>query len=143
MLVQYFGAPLILTDLHRMLSTIKLDHQMMFRAAKIHDKVADRMLAPEFCRIQLTGAQILPQLAFGVGLPPPQAAHTRTDRWHISIHRPSPLPSPRRGEGDMGGLFGYRFLQTGRAVMPHRMIFLEKRAHIGHIFFDPAAQFVQ
>src|SRR3546814_16520965 len=50
-----------------MLSSIELDHDSSLKTCEIENVVAERMLPPKFCSVDLPAPQRLPQLVFGVG----------------------------------------------------------------------------
>jgi len=50
-----------------MLGTIKLNDNLRFQARKIHNETSDRHLSPEPHAAKLFAAQMLPQVALGVG----------------------------------------------------------------------------
>ena len=50
-----------------MMATIKLDDQSLFKTNKVDNINSDRMLPPEFVRIQLTHSEMFPKEPFCVG----------------------------------------------------------------------------
>src|SRR3546814_1575061 len=48
----------------RMLSSIELDHDSSLKTCEIENVVAERMLPPKFCSVDLPAPQRLPQLVF-------------------------------------------------------------------------------
>ena len=77
-------------NLIRMLATIEFNDQTSFNACEVGNEYVDRVLATKFPPIQLTGAQVPPEQALGVGLIGTQGAR---------VLHPHPYPLPLAGEG--------------------------------------------
>lgn len=58
----------------QMLSAVQLYHQILFKAHKIYDVVADGVLASESVAVKLTGAEGRPERLFTVGLVLPECS---------------------------------------------------------------------
>jgi hypothetical protein len=58
---------LICLDLRRVLSTIQLDHQVLFHTTKVDNERTNGVLAPELNPRQLTATQLRPKFFLGVG----------------------------------------------------------------------------
>ena len=90
-------AHLILFKVDRMLSTIKLDHELFFKADEIDDIHSNWLLPFEFQTQQSFRPEILPKELFRISRSFSQI-FCQLDM-HFTIP-PSPFPSPTEGRGD-------------------------------------------
>jgi hypothetical protein len=81
--------------MHRVLSTIDLNHDHLFEAYEVNDIRADRALATKLEACQGAVFQMSPHFSFSICLIP---AKIPGERFH-KFTRPHPYPLPK-GEGD-------------------------------------------
>jgi hypothetical protein len=105
--------PLIGTDLRNMGAAIQRNHEPMGQTTEIDDVRTNRVLSTKLGLMELPIAQVPPEDALTVGLPP--AKPSRTPR------PPAPLTltlSPLGGEGALTLLLHRVFLQKDRKISP-------------------------
>jgi hypothetical protein len=67
------------------LTSIQLNHQLRFMAAKVSDEITNRKLAPEMEAVQPAGADSVPEFGFRVSLLTTQSAGALVHEWYCSF----------------------------------------------------------
>ena len=65
-LLQNVGTSNVLQTLAIMLTSVKFDHDVPFKADKIENEISEGMLSAEFAIFQLSAFEVLPQFVLGI-----------------------------------------------------------------------------